>query len=66
MLNTLTKINCEMKSIAVYSALFPMVIHSAADNNVVSFRTSIWEIENQLNAAHIGSHGVKCLVYYSL
>ena len=56
MLSKLTNINCEMKSMAVYSALFAMTIQSTADSSEVSFATSICEFENQLNGAHIGSH----------
>ena len=54
----LTNINCEMKSMAVYSALFAMVIHSTAGTNESSFSTNIWEFEDQLNAANIGSHDI--------
>ena len=52
MLGTHTNINCEIKSMAVYSELFAMVIHSTADSNESSFSTDIWECENQ-NTAHI-------------
>ena len=41
MLSTLTNINCEMKSMAVYSTLFAMVIQSTVDNNDCSFNTYI-------------------------
>jgi hypothetical protein len=55
MLSTLTNINCEKKSMAVYSELFAMTIQSTADSNVSSSSTAIWEFENQLNTAYIGS-----------
>ena len=58
MLSTLTNIICEMRSMEVYSALFAMVIQSTADSNESSFSTAIWEIESQVNAAHIGSHDI--------
>ena len=47
MINTLTNVNCEMKLIAVYSALlvFAMVIHSKAGINEILFAMSIWEFE---------------------
>jgi hypothetical protein len=48
MLNTLTSINCEIKSMAVYSALAAMVIQFKAESNEVSFSTASWEFENQL------------------
>jgi hypothetical protein len=48
MLNTLTSINCEMKSMAVYSALAAMVIQFKAESKEVSFSTASWEFENQL------------------
>ena len=63
MLTTLTNTSCEMKSMAVYSALFAMVIHSSAGINESSFSTSIWEFENQLNAANIGSHDIRTIIY---
>jgi hypothetical protein len=49
---TLTNINCEMKSMQVYSALFATLNHSSAISNESSFSADIWEFENQLNAAH--------------
>ena len=63
MFSTLTNINCEMKSMAVYSALFAMVIQSAADSNESSFSMDIWEFENQLNAAHIEIHDIGTIMY---
>ena len=54
--NTLTNINCEMKSMVIYSAIIAMVMLSNVDINEFSFSTENWEFENQLNAAHIGSH----------
>ena len=54
MLITLTNINSEMKSMAVYSALFAMVIHWTAGINEFSFATAIYGFENQLNAGKSG------------
>ena len=56
MLSTLTNINCEMKSMAVYSALVAMVNQLSADSNESSSSIAIWGFENQLNAAYIGGH----------
>ena len=60
MLNTLTNINCEMKSMAVYMASIAMVIpFTACFNEFSSSVTTVtapWEFENQLNAAHIEGH----------
>ena len=49
MLNTLTNINCEMKSMAVYSASFATSSQFSADTNESSFSTAIcqWGFENQ-------------------
>ena len=60
MLITLTNINSEMKSMAVYSALFAMVIHWTAGINEFSFSTAIYGFENQLNA---GKSGRKTIIY---
>ena len=62
---TFTNINCEMKSMAVYSALFAMTIHCTVDSNESSFSTYICksQFENQLNAAHIGSHDVFTIIH---
>ena len=55
MLYTLTNINCEIKSMAVYSTFIAMAIHTIEDTNGILFSAYIWEIENQLNAAMIQS-----------
>jgi hypothetical protein len=39
-----------------------MVSQFTADTNESSFSTDIWEFENQLNAAHIGSNNVRLQV----
>jgi hypothetical protein len=57
-LSTLTNINCEMKSTAVYSALAAIVNQLKAGSNESMPSTVSWEFENQLNAAHIGSHDI--------
>ena len=57
MLNTLTNINCEMKSMAIYSKSIALSNHSTASDKSL-FVTSIWEFENQLNAPHIGSDDI--------
>ena len=54
-----------MRSMAVYSALFAIVIQSTAGINDSSFSTSIWEFENQLNVANIGSQDIWTIVYGS-
>ena len=43
---------------AVYSALFAMVIHWIAGTNEVSFSTFDWEFANQLNTVYTGSHDI--------
>ena len=55
MLSTLTNINCEIKSMEVYSALFAISIQFSATIHEFSFSTRHWEFENQLNAAHMES-----------
>ena len=37
--NALTNINCEMKSMVIYSAIIAMVIHSIVDISEFSFST---------------------------
>ena len=63
MLSTLTKTNCEMRSMKVYSVLFAMVNQLSAVSHESTFSTAIWEFENQLNAAHIGSHDIWSIMY---
>jgi hypothetical protein len=55
MLNTLTNINCEMKSMAIYSALLVTVIQFKVEFNEVSFSTASWEFENQLISGAMSS-----------
>ena len=52
MSSILTNINCEMKSMTVYSRLFVMVNQFIAESHESSFSTELWEFENQLNATH--------------
>jgi hypothetical protein len=64
----LTNTNCEMKSMAVYRALFAMTNQSAVRLSS-SFSTAIWEVENQLDDDHIGSHDMRgmqdiCTIVY--
>ena len=47
MFSTLTNINCEMKSMAVYITLIVMVNQLKAVSNESSFNTAIWAFENQ-------------------
>ena len=49
----LTNINCEMRSMAVYSASLAMANQFKVDSNDSSFSTAIWESENQLIAAQL-------------
>ena len=58
MLSTLTSINCEIKSMEVYSASFAISNQSAATVHEFSFITPHWKFKNQLNAAHMGSHDI--------
>ena len=51
----LTNINCEMESMAVYSALFAITNQFTADPNESSFKTNIWEFENQLDDVILGA-----------
>ena len=58
MLSILTNINCEMKSMKIYSISAATDIQLKVDRNESSFSTNTWEFENQLNAAtRIESHG---------
>ena len=54
MLSTLTNINCEMKSMAIYSTSSATANQFSAESNESSFNTADceWEFENQLNDAH--------------
>ena len=58
MSSTFTNINCEMKSMAVYSASTTLAIQNTAGTNESSISTYSWEfrVKNQLNAVHIRSH----------
>ena len=54
----LTNTNCEVKSMAVYSALFAMTNQFTRKFNGTessSFSTAIWEFENQLDDAILGT-----------
>ena len=64
MLNiTLTSINCEVKSMAIYIALLAMVKSMAANIFPSVSSTFSWEFEYQLNAAHIGSLDIWTIIY---
>ena len=60
MLSILTNINCEMKSMAVYSELIGMFIQftTLSNESISFFSTASWGFKNQSNDSdvHIGSH----------
>ena len=55
MSSTLTNINCEMMSMAVYSALFAMIIQFTEDSNESSSNTDIWEFRKSAGRRPLGA-----------